>query len=301
MREKCLVIGAAMLDMIMEIERLPRSGEDVYARNQCMTVGGCAYNAADILKHFRAAYTLFAPIGTGMYAGFIEAELKKSGHISAIKSDEMDNGYSLCLVEADGERTFLTLPGIECRFEKKWFDRLNAEDYHSAYVSGYELEGEGGEAILDFLEANPEICVYYAPGPRILHVSEEKRKRMRSLSPVLHLNEMEALSCTGKTTIQEAAAVLGQQTGQAVIVTLGGEGAYLQEQGEGRVIPSVKADVVDTIGAGDSHIGAVMAMRAMGKDFETAVRTANRVSALVVGVKGPTLTTEEFEKGVLEK
>lgn len=95
--------------------------------------------------------------------------------------------------------------------------------------------------------------------------------------------------------------MLGQQTGQAVIVTLGGEGAYLQEQGEGRVIPSVKADVVDTIGAGDSHIGAVMAMRATGKDFETAVRTANRVSALVVGVKGPTLTTEEFEKGVLEK
>ena len=85
MREKCLVIGAAMLDMIMEIERLPRSGEDVYARNQCMTVGGCAYNAADILKHFQAAYTLFAPIGTGMYAGFIEAELKKSGHISQMR------------------------------------------------------------------------------------------------------------------------------------------------------------------------------------------------------------------------
>lgn len=297
MREKCLVIGAAMLDIIMEIDRLPKSGEDVYAKNQNMAVGGCAYNAADILKHFHVEHTFFAPIGTGMYASFIEEELKKSGHVSAIKSEEMDNGYCLCMVEADGERTFLTLPGIECRFEKKWFDALNGEEYHSAYVSGYELEGEGGSVILDFLEKNPDINVYYAPGPRITYISEDKRRRMSALSPVLHLNEMESLTYTGKATVEEAAAALAEETHNTVIITLGSKGVYLMEQGEGKVIPSKKATVVDTIGAGDSHIGAIMAMRALGHDFETAVRTANKVSAMVVGVKGPTLSTEEFEKG----
>lgn len=297
MREKCLVIGAAMLDIIMEIDRLPKSGEDMYAKTQSMTVGGCAYNAADILKHFQVEHTFFAPIGTGMYAGFIEKELEKSGHISAIKSSEMDNGYCLCMVEADGERTFLTLPGIECRFEKEWFERLNADEYHSAYVSGYELEGEGGTVILDFLEANPEIHVYYAPGPRITYISEEKRRRMSALSPVLHLNEMEALTYTGKETVEDAAAALAEETNNTVIITLGAKGVYLRENGTGTIIPSKKAEVVDTIGAGDSHIGAIMAMRALGNDYETAVRVANRVSAMVVGVKGPTLTTEEFEKG----
>lgn len=297
MRDQCLVIGAAMLDIIMEIDRLPKSGEDIYAKNQSMTVGGCAYNAADILKHFQVKHTFFAPIGTGMYAEYIEKKLEKSGHISAVKSTEMDNGYCLCMVEADGERTFLTMPGIECCFRKEWFDALDSEAYHSAYVSGYELEGEGGSVILDFLEKNPAIDVYYAPGPRITHISEDKSRRMAALSPVLHLNEMEALTYTGKASVEEAAAALEEETNNTVIITLGSKGVYLREQKEGRIIPSQEAVVVDTIGAGDSHIGAVMAMRALGRSFEAAVRTANKVSAMVVGVKGPTLSTEEFAKG----
>ena len=69
-----------MLDIVMEIDRIPKSGTDVYAKGQSMMVGGCAYNVADILKHFGVNYTLFAPIGTGMYADFIRKELKKAGH-----------------------------------------------------------------------------------------------------------------------------------------------------------------------------------------------------------------------------
>ena len=76
MGKGCIVIGAAMLDIVMEIDRIPKSGTDVYAKGQSMMVGGCAYNVADILKHFGVNYTLFAPIGTGMYADFIRKELK---------------------------------------------------------------------------------------------------------------------------------------------------------------------------------------------------------------------------------
>lgn len=299
MEKGCLVIGAAMLDIIMEVDRLPVSGEDAYAKAQSMTVGGCAYNVADILKHFQVNYTLLAPIGTGMYADYIERELEKGGHKSPVKAEKADNGYCLCMVEADGERTFLTMPGIECRFEREWFESQDAGRYDSVYVSGYELEGEGGGVILDFLEKHPELTVYYAPGPRITYISEEKSSRMAALRPVLHLNEMEALTYTGKKTVTEAAAELAGQTQNIVLVTLGENGVYLQQNGQGRTIPSQKAAVVDTIGAGDSHIGAVIAARELGKDWETAVCIANQVSAMVVGVKGPTLTTEEFGKGRL--
>ena len=68
MGKGCIVIGAAMLDIVMEIDKIPKSGTDVYAKGQTMMVGGCAYNVADILKHFGTNYTLFAPVGTGMYA-----------------------------------------------------------------------------------------------------------------------------------------------------------------------------------------------------------------------------------------
>ena len=216
MGKGCIVIGAAMLDIVMEIDRIPKSGTDVYAKGQSMMVGGCAYNVADILKHFGVNYTLFAPIGTGMYADFIRKELKKAGHESPVHCENSDNGYCLCMVEADGERTFLTVPGIECHFQEEWFSSLAVDSYDSVYVSGYELEGDGGDAILNFLESNA-------------------------------------------------------------------------------LVSSKQATVVDTIGAGDSHIGSVIAMRTMGHSFLEAISTANRIAAKVVSVKGPIITTEEFE------
>lgn len=157
--KKCLVIGAAMLDIVMQIDELPKKGEDVYAKSQTMTVGGCAYNVADIMKHFAVPYTLFAPIGTGMYASMIREKLKQAEHESPIESTKMDNGYCLCMVESDGERTFLTLPGIECTFEKEWFDALDVTEYDSVYICGYEIEGDGGDQIIDFLKKT-ETLIY---------------------------------------------------------------------------------------------------------------------------------------------
>lgn len=295
--KKCLVIGAAMLDIVMQIDRLPKTGEDVYAKSQEMTVGGCAYNVADIQKHFQVPYTLFAPVGTSIYAEIIREKLEKAGHTSPIQSNIQDNGYCLCLVEADGERTFLTLPGIECRFEREWFERINPKDYDSVYVCGYEIEGEGGEAIIEFLEQNRTLQIYYAPGPRICAIPRERHERILKLHPVLHMNEGEALMTTGTSSCEEAAEKLFATSGNVVIITLGEQGSYLYQNNTGELIPSVKAQVADTIGAGDSHIGAVIAMRSRGADYKKAVKTANRVSALVVGVKGPTLTKDEFDKG----
>ena len=117
--KKCLVIGATMLDIVANLDSLPVRGGDAYIKQQEMMLGGCAYNVASILKHFNIPNTLFAPIGSGMYASFIENKLREEGYSSPIKSIDMDNGYSMCIVEADGERTFITLPGIECYFRKE--------------------------------------------------------------------------------------------------------------------------------------------------------------------------------------
>lgn len=295
MGKGCIVIGAAMLDIVMEIDRIPKSGTDVYAKGQSMMVGGCAYNVADILKHFGVNYTLFAPIGTGMYADFIRKELKKAGHESPVHCENSDNGYCLCMVEADGERTFLTVPGIECYFQEEWFSSLAVDSYDSVYVSGYELEGDGGDAILNFLESNQELTVYYAPGPRITYIDPKKLKRLYALHPVMHLNELEALTSTNTDDITQAAEILSKSTGNTVLITLGKQGVHLFENGTHALVSSKQATVVDTIGAGDSHIGSVIAMRTMGHSFLEAISTANRIAAKVVSVKGPIITTEEFE------
>ena len=120
-------------------------------------------------------------------------------------------------------------------------------------------------------------------------------KRLYALHPVMHLNELEALTSTNTDDITQAAEILSKSTGNTVLITLGKQGVHLFENGTHALVSSKQATVVDTIGAGDSHIGSVIAMRTMGHSFLEAISTANRIAAKVVSVKGPIITTEEFE------
>lgn len=40
---RTLVVGAAIVDLMMKIDRLPKSGEDIPCRETKTVVGGCAY------------------------------------------------------------------------------------------------------------------------------------------------------------------------------------------------------------------------------------------------------------------
>ena len=60
------------------------------------------------------------------------------------------------------------------------------------------------------------------------------------------------------------------------------------------MVPGVPAQVVDTIGAGDSHIGQVLASLSRQIPLKEAIRMANAVASKVVSVKGASLTDEEY-------
>ena len=83
-------------------------------------------------------------------------------------------------------------------------------------------------------------------------------------------------------------------TGQDVVITLGKDGAYCLENGTGVFLPSRNAKQVDATGAGDAHIGTVMALRKLGFSLSDAVRRANLVSAAVVEKKGASLDHSSF-------
>ena len=119
--------------------------------------------------------------------------------------------------------------------------------------------------------------------------------RLLALHPVLHLNEGEACRFACADTAEEAAARIQHITQADVMITLGAAGVYVLHNGIGKTIPGIRAQVVDTIGAGDSHIGALMAALHTGHSLPDAAAIANRMSAAVVSHSGATLTNAEWE------
>lgn len=293
--KKTLIIGSTVVDIVIRVDHLPTTSEDVHTIEQHMSLGGCAYNASDILNHFQVPYTLFSPIGTGTYGHFVREALKEKGITSPIPTPVKENGCCYCFIENSGERTFISHHGAEYLFEKEWFDKLDCSDLDQVYVCGLEIEETTGDNILDFLEQHPDFTIFFASGPRVNALKKERLARILALSPILHLNEQESLDLTGKATYEEAALYLHQQTSNTVIITLGAKGAYYFTGATSGIVSGVKATQVDTIGAGDSHIGAVMACMAMEKPIEEALESANHISAAVVEVKGALLSPEQFQ------
>lgn len=280
---KVLVIGSSVCDVVINVNKIPKRGEDEHILSQSFQVGGCAFNVVSQLQFFDIPFDLFSPIGKGIYGEFVRNFFIKEEIPILIESDE-NNGCCYCLVDQTGERTFICEHGTEYVFQKQWFDQLNALDYKYVYICGLEIEERSGNTIIDFLEKNFHFQIIFAPSPRIHYIDHQRMQRLFALHPILHLNEEEILSYTQKQTIEEASLYLYSYTQNVIIVTLGEKGCYYYD-GEHHYIQGYKVDVVNTIGAGDSHIGTIIAMLYQNKTLDECMIEANRIAAKVVGQK----------------
>lgn len=150
--------------------------------------------------------------------------------------------------------------------------------------------------LVEFLEKNPQLTVFFAPGPRLTVIDPALTERIYKLSPVLHLNETEALEVSGEADISKAGAYLYRKTHNTVIITLGEKGCYYYNGKKEEIIAPIPAIQADTIGAGDSHIGSVIACLKKGDSIPVAISKANRVSSAVVATSSALLPDEDFQK-----
>lgn len=293
---KTLVVGAAMIDMVMVMDRLPKSGEDKLCEKSSIEVGGCAYNVANTLSNLQCEHDLCVPVGSGPYGSIIESALKKRGYDILIKDKQKDNGYCMCMVEDNGERTFVTFQGIEGDFQTEWFENLDMKEYDNVYVAGYQACNDSGEVLSKWLQTLKNKNIYFAPGPVICNIRESVMDRILSTNPILHINEKEAFDYTGQDTMQECLKRLYGKNHNLVIVTMGEKGVMCYDGKDIYTVPSSKAVVVDTIGAGDSHVGAFIGGQSQGMGIEDSLRLANKIAADIVGVYGPTMDKKTFDE-----
>jgi sugar/nucleoside kinase (ribokinase family) len=226
----------------------------------------------------------------------VEEQLAAEGVDPFVKL-EAENGCCYCLVEEDGERSFLSLHGAEYLFSRSWMNGIDYARTDSVFICGIEVEEPTGEEIIGFVYERSCLDLYFAPGPRISRIGKDRmarllaRRNSRGEGPVLHLNGTEALEFSGRDTVEGAADFLFQQTRNRLVITLGARGCYYQDKdGAGKgFVPGLPARALDTVGAGDAHCGAVIACLKRGLDLRTACERANAVGAAIVETPGASL------------
>lgn len=289
--KRLLIIGSTCVDVILRLDHLPTTGEDMHPV-QRFAMGGCAFNVAQVPKAYDVDLRFVTPIGDhGVFSDFVRAHLSNAGFRGPITVPDSENGCCYCLVERSGERTFLSVHGVEYSFHAEYMDAFAGERFDYTYICGLEVEEKTGGELVAWLEAHPDIAgtVVYAPGPRGIEVDPTRTARILAMHPILHLNEQEAQALAGAETdsVLAAAQALHAKTGNMVVVTRGANGVlWISADGSVHTAPSVPATVVDTIGAGDSHCGAVLTGLTLGWTEDATMRFANQVASEVVAQEG---------------
>ena len=280
---KIVVIGSSNTDMVVQSERLPRPGESVLGGDFMMAGGGKGANQAVAVARMGHKVVFSAALGNDIFGDAALNSYPNFGiDTTHIVRKDIPSGVALIMVDSKGQNCISVALGAN--------NALTIEDVIPALESV-----ESGDIVLLQLEipmATVEAAVEAAAakGARVVlnpapaaPVSEQVLSNLYLITP----NQTEAQTLTGVEVTDEASAceaaqILCARGVERVVITMGGSGAYLYENGKGVIVPARMVDAIDTTAAGDVYNGALCAALAEGKSLEQALAFATKASAISV-------------------
>jgi sugar/nucleoside kinase (ribokinase family) len=286
--------GEAIVDLLMWVPALPERGGDMLAESAAIEVGGGFNIMAAAVRHgLPVVYA--GGHGTGPWGDRVRVALAAEGiRLLRTPDPDADTGFDVALVEAGGERTFVTTLGAESLPEPGAWDLVRVRPGDSVYVSGYGLVAPGSGRVLGAWAASlpPGILLFVDPGPLVADIPAAVLDPVLARCDWWSCNLREGALLTGSDDPAEAARRLVRRTGQADVIVRGGPGGCVvglrgprPEMGHGLSLSHIAAPAVtavDTTGAGDAHSGVFLAGLAAGLTVGEAARRANAAAALTV-------------------
>lgn len=282
-----MLIGQVVVDIACSVPNLPPRGGDVHVEHTSIDIGGCGPNIALALTRLGLGSINLFPLGSGMWNGFITQRLGETGIDTQLAKPHLNNGWTLAMVEPDGERTFVSTTGVASEWTAGDLAAIGPLGEALVYINGYEMSGPSAGTLLDWLERETGATVVFDPGPRIGVIGPEVLKRLYRLGALFTVNRQEIGLLAPGLSPHAGAAALSARTGAPVVVRLDRDGAlFFDPKGDEGAVSGFRARVVDTIGAGDGHTAGLMAGMASGLGWREALFLGNAIAAAVVEKSG---------------
>lgn len=299
---RLVLVGSILVDILMYVDAMPPRGGDIIARQSLFTSGG-GFNVLLGASRLTMPVAYAGRVGDGPMGTQVMSDLTKA-NIPLIlpRTPGEDTGFDIGFVESNAERTFVTSPGTESRLGLSDLHNIPLQSDDAIYVSGYDLSYPvSGASLGEWLPTLPEDCLLIIdPGPLVTDIPADRLRTSLARCDILSLNAREITILTESTDVQEAAFLLVSRIAPDgfVIARDGANGCWIASTNLTPThVPARLTQAVDTTGAGDAHVAALLAYLAQGNDIRTAVRIANVAASLSVEKIGPATgpTHEELD------
>ena len=293
-------------------------GQKLFERNP----GGAPANVLVALRRLGRTAAVIGKVGADMHGEFLRGVLDDEGVDTRNLVTDPDAFTTLAFValSADGERSFsfARKPGADTRLRSGEVDRALIEESRVFHIGSLSLTDEPARSatMVALARAKASGCVLsYDPNYRanLWKSEQEACERMREVVEHMDVMKLSAEECallTGEPDAEKAAALLLSQGPSVVVVTLDAEGALVATREGSRLVPSFRADAVDTTGAGDSFWGGFLCALVEGEkrpadvtldEAAGYVRFGNAVASLCVRGRGgiPSMPLREAVEALL--
>jgi sugar/nucleoside kinase (ribokinase family) len=288
---RLLHLGNVVVDVVLNVPALPEPGGDVLATG-AQTAAGGGFNVMAAAARQGLAVAHRGVIGTGPFAALAATACAAEGiEVLQPAKPGLDTGFVITVVDATGERTFLTSRGAEATLTAADLDPVRPAPDDAVYLSGYGLaHPSNAAALVGWLGGlDDDHLVVFDPGPLAGALPDGVLRPVLARADWVTCNARESALLTGAADPGEALrALAGRLPRAGILVRVGPAGCLLSPRGSppGRV-PGFAVEAVDTTGAGDTHTGVFLAALASGAGPAEAARRANAAAALSVTRRGP--------------
>lgn len=263
---KILCIGEALIDMICTDKGKSLSEGNHFLKKP----GGAPTNVAAAIAALGGMVELAAKVGNDPFGKQLIQVMNAFGvdTKAMLMDDNHFTTFAFVSLMEDGERDFVFNRGADGQLTKEEIDAIDLKDVtiiHFGSATGF-LPGPLQEAYIHLLKKaiSNNIFVSFDPNYRHLLFPNNTQSFIdQSWHFLQHCNffkvsDEEAMLLTQTDTLEKATAILLSKTTAVFAITLGKDGTLLGIHGEEHIVKSIPIKPIDTTGAGDAFVGAIL-------------------------------------------
>lgn len=285
-----IVFGSVNMDLSIDCPRVPGAGETISGSGFLTAAGGKGANQAVAASRLGARVRMIGAVGADAFGEELVRGLEESGvDCSDVRRLPNTSTGVAVILRTRGENRIVLSAGANhaLRAEDVAADLRRVASAGDVFLTQGECDPT---ATTEALRAAHELGLLTVLNPA------PARPLPRDVWPCVDLvclNETECQTMCGimprgEEGCRETARRLRDLGAGAAVITLGAAGSFaLDSDGAAIRMPAATAPrVVDTTGAGDTFIGALVAGRVSGSSLEEAMRLGSAASAITVSRLG---------------
>jgi fructokinase len=263
---KILCIGEALIDMICTDKGRSLSEGEHFLKK----AGGAPTNVAAAIAALGGDTELVAKVGVDPFGKHLVDIMKdfRVGTRWVLQDPKHFTTFAFVSLMEDGERDFYFNRGADGQLSAADMDTIDLNEFgivHFGSATGF-LAGPLQEAYRMLLQKSLSKKIFISFDPNYRHLLFRNNIQSfidQSWNFIEHchffkVSDEEAMLLTGRNSVTDAAKDLLEKSKAVFAITLGKEGTLLGINNNTIIVPSIAVKPVDTTGAGDAFVGAVL-------------------------------------------